>query len=247
MIRDELWIQRLERQVEELRPLALRVQGLETLQTAPPGAAEQAREARLAALEAALADLRDELRRARLGAAPPPPREGPTELPAPPGVTDSRAPGPGEEVPVLSVGSGSTVLVQGKGGLLKVELFGIEAPARAEEYAAAPLLKARHLPALGKTALEGDEAFERARAHLQELLAGGQVRLEYPPEAPGGEAGAVRAWVTVRDGAGRLDVGAAMLRDGFALATATGHSRARDYAALESEARAAGRGLFAGR
>lgn len=249
VIRDELWIQRLERQVEELRPLALRVHGLETLQSAPPPADRQALEARLAALEAALEQLRAELR--ATGAPPalqqPERGDGPTELPPPPGATDARAPGPGQLVPVLSVGSGSTILVQGQGGLLRVELHGLEAPARAEEYAASPLLGARHQPALGPAALEDDAAFERSRAHLQELLSGGQVSLEYPLDAAPAGAGAVRAFVSVRGEQGPLDVNAAMLRDGFALAAAGGHARARQYAALEAEARAAHRGLFAGR
>lgn len=244
LLRTELVLESVERRVDELAQLRSRVEALEGLQAVRPPADDEALRARIASLEAELLALRGAPPAGGAAASEAP--RGPTELPAPPGLQDARAPRAGEPVPVLSVGGGGLLLVQGQGGLLRVELFGVEPPARAEEYAASALLRARHQPALGAAALQSDEAFERARAHLQELLAGAQVTLDYPPQAAG-SAGTARAFVSVRGERGARDLGAAMIQDGFALAAAGAHDRAREYAALEAEARAAGRGLFAPR
>lgn len=252
LLRTELWVGRLEKRLDELQGVAARVQGLETLQAAPPSAERERLEARLAGLEAELLALKEQLAQAgRAPTATPARPGGPLELPGPPDDVMTLLPEPGRPVPVLSVGSGGLLLVQGKNGkLASIALLGIEPPARPEEYADSPLLKKRHEPALGKAALETELAFEQARMHLERLLGGGQVVLDYG----GKDVGPVKqgeptpAYVSIRgEGGLELDLGAAMLKDGFALASATSHARARDYTALEAEARGAKRGLFTAR
>lgn len=237
----------VERRADAAVTLLERLEALEAALAAPPPGPDAEVAARLAALEAQVAALEERL--GALGAArgQPAPADpgGPLLLPAgPPGAP---APPPeGAALEALSAGSGALLLARGPdGALVRVALIGVDAPERAEVYAAHPELRARHAAALGPGVVADDAAFEASRAHLEALLREGQVSLRYG-DGPRRRGLDLLAYVVVTPPGGEpIDVNAAMIRDGFAVAGAAQHPRAQAYAELEAEARARRCGLFA--
>jgi len=252
LIELEVAVARVERRVDALGAIAERVAGLEALQRVPPeteGLAERlsAHDAELRRLGQELTALRRQVTGVRValesGAGP----DGEPVV-----ITDPRSAGPGRPaagatVKVLDAGSGDTLLVQLEGGLARVDLAGVEAPARAAVYAEDAVLRQRHQGALGEEAVASDAAFERSQGRLRDLLGGAAVSLEYPPGAAPRPGEPIAAYVRAApEGGGEaFDVNAALVRAGYALAVPD-HPRYTEYAALEREAREAGRGLFAG-
>lgn len=239
-----------ERRADAAVTLLERVEALEAALAAPPPGPDAEVAARLAALEAQVVALQEQLD--ALAAAPaagtdPPAAGEPRVIRR--GLPGRATPPPdGATIDALSAGSGALLLARGPGGgLVRVALLGVDAPERAEVYAARPDLRARHAAALGPASMKDDAAFEASRTHLEALLRQGQVSVAYAPGGPGAAGGTgVVAYVTVTPPGGEpLDVNAAMIRDGFAVAAAAEHPRAGAYAELEAEARGARRGLFA--
>ncbi len=237
-----------ERRADAAVTLLDRVEALEAALAAPPPGPDAEVAARLAALEAQVGALQERL--AALEGSSPAPAAGDRRVTLRRGPPGQAAPPPdGASLEVLSAGSGALLLARadapGAGGLVRVALLGVDAPERAEVYAAQPALRTRHGAAFGPAATRDDAAFEASRAHLEGLLRQGQVSLAYG-DGPRRQGGEVLAYVVVTPPGGEpLDVNAAMLRDGFAAAAATDHPRAARYAELEAEARGARRGLFA--
>ncbi len=247
-----------ERRADAAVTLLERVEALEAALATPPPGPDAEVAARLAALEAKVAALQAQVAvlEAQATAGPttaPTTAPTPNGAPAdpltirrgPPGVT---APPPdGAALEVLSTGSGALLLARAPtGGLVRVALLGVDAPERAEVYAARPDLRARHAAALGPGVMKDDAAFEASRAHLEALVRQGTVTLTYAQGRPQVLGGEVVAYVVVTPAGGQpIDVNAAMLRDGYAVAAATDHPRAAQHAELEAEARGARRGLFA--
>lgn len=225
----------VERRADAGVTLLDRVTALENALAAPPPGPDADVAARLAALEAQLADLgaRVAALEARDPTAPPSRRE-PTTIPGRPG--DVAPPADGAQVEVLSAGSGALVLVRAAAGLSRLSLRGVDAPERADVYAQSATLRARHAEAFGEAATRDDAAFEASRRKLEELLRGTAPTVEGSRRADGGAEAYLRQ--------GDVDINAAMIREGFALAR-PGHPRAAEYEALEAAARAARRGLFA--
>jgi len=151
-------------------------------------------------------------------------------------------PAGGQPLKVLSVGTGSLVLLQGAGGSLeRVELAGVDAPLTTEEYADQPSVRERHARALGRRP-KGYADWEASRAHLEAMLLEKKVTLSYPKAERRSQAAGLWAYLEIEGT--QEDVNAAMIRDGFALAS-SGHERAATYLELEEQARAAKKGLFA--
>ena len=81
---------------------------------------------------------------------------------------------------------------------------------------------------------------ETARHHLEELILGREIE----PTMPRPIDNAGRLWVQIHDELGN-DVGAQMIRDGYALAELSyTYDHSEEYLQLELEARRAGRGLW---
>ena len=240
----EVRVAQLQREVDALREAAAEADAVRAVRTLAP--ADGDAQARVAALEAQVTDLRArvavaEATLAAQGAATPagPATEprGPTATIPTPGA-GAHPPG-GKPLVVLAVGSGALLVRTGQ-GLKRVELAGVVAPRRAEEYQAAPGLLAEHRRRLRGLAA-GDAAWEASRQRLEEAIAGRPAELSYPGERRA-VAGVARAYAAV-DG---RDLGAALIADGFALAGDEDHPRGDAYRAAEAEARAAGRGLHGG-
>jgi endonuclease YncB( thermonuclease family) len=244
----EVAVDLLRQRVEGLSTDRPRLEALETALAVSPR--EELFEARLALLEAgllrlderigALAGRLDEMEQSRER----PQRgrrfvtiEGDPSRGLPPPRSD-------EAVKVLTVGSGSLLLVRGSQGLERIVLLGVDPPRRVEEYTEEPALRVRHEEALARR-LDSDEPWESSRRHLESLLGEeSEVKLVYARQGPRRSAsGAILAYVERQSGGEVQDVNAAMIRDGFALAAGE-HDRRSAYLTLEREARAEGRGLF---
>ncbi len=216
-------------------------------------------EARLSALEAQVGLLAELLRQTEgrpLDPRPAGPRRIGTDAPAPAGprvtfidaAPAGRAPPPaGQPVEVLAAGAGDALLVRGPAGLEKVVLAGVEAPLTAQAYTTDAAARERHTARLSPAAIASDAAYERSRARLEALVAGGRATLVYPPGGPVRRGGALVARVTVPGSTPTdppVDLAEWMAREGLVLAGEGDAERAPALETLESEARAAGRGLF---
>ena len=252
LIEQEIALGRLERRLDDLAALGERVQLLEKSLAAPPKeAGPDDLSARLEALEVALSALEGKV--GVLRTPPPPESPGSLLLPpargvqpeplatfeAPPSKASRPLPPPDMELQALTLGSGSELLVRSEGGLEQLRLIGLETPLQGAVYARVPKVLLRHQAAFGRS-LGEDQAWRASREHLEALLAGATLSLSFAER----RGDVIYAFVQVRSPAGvALDLNAAMIRDGFALATG-GHRRASAYRMLEREARAAERGLF---
>jgi endonuclease YncB( thermonuclease family) len=226
----------VERRADSGVTLLDRVTALEAALAVPPPGPNAEVAARLAALEAQVTDL--SARVTALEASPAGPAAPARPAPIPSGRGDVAPPVDGTQVEVLSAGSGALVLVRTPGGLVRLQLRGIDAPERAEVYAQSANIRARHAEAFGEAATRDDAAFEASRRKLEELLRGASPTVQ---GSAGGSGGAAAYLLN-----GDIDLNAAMIREGFALAR-PGHPRAAEYEALEAQAREAKRGLFAPR
>jgi endonuclease YncB( thermonuclease family) len=246
LIEVEVQLSRLEARLDAMAPHAERLSALEAALAMPTQ--DDRLLTRVLDLEARLLELQSRLDGQPAPAPQPDPEPGRIIQvgPAPPGV-ERAAPKPGLPVKVVATGSGGLILVEDAdtGQLVRIELLGVLPPQRSDDYDAFPGLRQQFEEALGEAKAGSDAPFEASQQHLEALLAEATVTLEYPGgSASRSPSGAVNAYVTAQRGSERLDVNAAMLRDGYALA-APRHGRYRDYAALEREAKAEGRGLFA--
>jgi endonuclease YncB( thermonuclease family) len=258
-------VSRLERRVDEVNLQDARLEGLETLLAMPPADEEQRAhladlETRIITAEARLAELEGRFDAALRGVrsvggadtASPPQRDVPGRVltidGGPESVDAPSLPPPHTPVSVLTVGSGALLLIQTTQGLTRVELLGLEAPQPAVLYQELPAVRARHAERLGAAAVTNDEAFQASQRHLEALISEGSVHLDYTPATTrrGSTAGAVAVYAHVDREGVLTDLGAIMIQDGYALA-ASDHERAGTYRVLQEEARAAGRGLWAGR
>lgn len=262
----ELALSRLDSRLHEatLAPVGSGAGGLATRAPVPepdPRADERVvdLEARLSALEAQVGLLAELLRQTEgrpLDARPAGPRRIGTDAPPPAGprvtfidaAPPGRAPPPaGQPVEVLAAGAGDALLVRGPAGLEKVVLAGVEAPLTAQAYSTDAAARERHTARLSPAVVASDAAYERSRARLEALVAGGRATLAYPPGGPVRRGGALAARVTVPGATPTdpvVDLAEAMAREGLVLASEGDAERTPALETLESEARAAGRGLF---
>lgn len=234
----ESQVSAVERRADAGVTLLERVTALEAALAVPAAGPDADVAARLAALEAQAADLRARLAALEAGGAPPAAPPGPVTIPSVRG--DVPPPADGAQVEALSAGSGALVLARTPAGLVRLQLRGVDAPERGETYAQSANLRARHAAAFGEAATRDDAAFEASRRRLEELLQGAPA-----PTVQGSRRGGGGSEAYLESGG--VDLNATMIRDGFALASPLSHPRAAEYEALEAEARAAKRGLFASR
>ncbi|MCA8925804.1 MAG: hypothetical protein KDD82_28610 [Planctomycetes bacterium] len=243
LITQEREVTRLRHQVATLPELKARVETLEATLEAP-SPAEPLNE-RILILEAEVARL------SQPGpAAPPTPEVQPsdpsdTEPPAVIRPPNAVAPPPaGERVQPLSLASGALLMVQTEAGLVRVRLRGVEVPQPTRTYAEQPVLEERHRLAFGATATASDAAFKASRDYLGTLLTEVHLVLDYGDQPPP-VGDIVEAYLIAERGPNdSFDVGAAMLRAGYATARG-GHPKADRYRGLEEGARGAKVGLFA--
>jgi endonuclease YncB( thermonuclease family) len=243
----ETQVAELELKVERLKGVEARVVALETSPAANEASGERITlleaqalklEAQVRALGSDLAELTARVRQTK-AATPPAPRIG-----APPG--EHAPPKAGVSHDVLSVGSGSLLLVRTGGKLERVRLIGVDAPLRFTKYQQQPERLRRHLAAFAD--LPPDGTFDGSREHLESLLAGQKIVLSYPagsPKRAGDRSLLVYASVPAGPGSrvGVSDLGAEMIRSGFALAEGK-HPKSASYEALERDARLEGAGLL---
>ena len=153
-------------------------------------------------------------------------------------------PAAGAQVEVLTVGSGSLLLVRLPGGRSEpVALLGAGAPKTSQEYEANASLRERDERNFARSL--DDKAWTASLQHLAKLLEGAKLTIHYPATGAGrDEEGSLAAYVVAEPAEGEaFDLNGAMIRDGYALASGK-HERLGAYRLLEAAARAAGRGLF---
>lgn len=236
----EAAIARLETRIDRLAGQGKRIDALEAVLARP---ARDPLLDRLALQEARLLALEKRLRGLESG------KPGTTHRARDGVVTvrmpkDQRTPPPraGSPIQVLTVGSGRLLLIRHRKRLFRVELAGVEIPRRGEEYAGDAALKTRHAKRFRR--LSGDAAWKASRRHLEQLLkAGGEVRLAYP-EGGRRRKGSLKAYLELKRAGRTRDLNAAMIEDGYALASADPHARSTVYQRLGKQARGAARGLL---
>ncbi|MBL4843952.1 MAG: hypothetical protein JKY65_00380 [Planctomycetes bacterium] len=146
------------------------------------------------------------------------------------------APAAGAEVEILSVGSGDLVLGRIRGELERLTLAGVDAPLRPEGYVEDPNRRVRQAAAFGAASVKSEEAWRKSREFLFQRVRGKKFKLRYArprgARAPNGSLSVVLV-------DGRIDLNAAVVAAGLALASGPA------YRAQEAEARLEKRGLFA--
>lgn len=227
----------LRRQAATIPELRARIETLEATLEAPSPA--EPLNDRLLLLEAEVARLRQAP--ASSPDEPTPPDGGPAVIRTP----DPVAPPPSaEHVQPLSLASGSLLMLQTKRGLVRLKLRGIEVPQPARTYAEQPVLLRRHQLAFGEAISRDDTAFKASQDHLASLLAEVRLHLDYADQPPPVDEVVEAYLIAERGGGDSFDVGAAMIRAGYAIAR-EGHPRADRYRGLETGSRGAKLGLFA--
>ena len=154
--------------------------------------------------------------------------------------TDDATPAVDEDVTIVEVVDGDTLEVRmPDGGVETVRLLGVDSP---ETYADNEPAEFGGVPdtRAGRVCLGA--AGENATAFVEETLAGGSVRVRTDPTADRrGSYGRLLAYVTVDN----ESLNRELLAGGHARLYDTAFDRRDEYAAVEEEARAESRGLWA--
>jgi endonuclease YncB( thermonuclease family) len=254
----ELRLQALESRSDDpaaRASLEKRVHALEDALAKKPSDSPDA--GKVAALEARIAVLEERLRPRDDATTEP---KAPTSPPVEEHVTvvDRRpgfqtAPAPGEVLRAFAALDGETFSFARGRALDLARLLGVDSPMKPFDAALPENAerRKRQVAAWGEAVFSSEDAWRRARERVEALLLSGELSFEYDPSHDDnrepGERRRVLAYARVKKASGEFFfVNDIMVKEGLALAHDV-HARQADMEKLEAEARAAKRGLFAGR